>query len=61
MPGTQRPEGNRGFDADLRGRDPSYGVRELTTLAQIAARAGLGAPQVRSMPADNVILRLPKP
>jgi hypothetical protein len=61
LPGTQRPEGNRGFDADLRARDPRYGVRELTTLARIAARAGLGAPQVRSMPADNVILRLPKP
>ena len=55
------PPGNRAFDEELRARDPAYGVRRLKELTAIAARAGLETPQVREMPANNVILTMTKP
>ena len=61
LPCASDPAGNRTFDEELRARDPAYGVRRLTELTAIAARAGLEAPQVREMPANNVILTMTKP
>ncbi len=54
--------GNIAFDADLRSRDPAWGLREVAAVAGCADRAGFGAPTVAEMPADNLMLlfrRLP--
>lgn len=47
-------EGNIAFDADLRARDPAWGVRRLEDVA--AAAAGFGQPEVAPMPADNLLV-----
>ncbi len=43
--------GNAAFDADLRARDPAWGLRVLEEVA--AAAIGFGPPTVVTMPADN--------
>ena len=43
--------GNAAFDADLRARDPAWGLRVLEDMASHAA--GFGPPTVLPMPADN--------
>lgn len=43
--------GNVAFDADLRARDPAWGLRLLADVAALAT--GFTAPQVVVMPADN--------
>lgn len=57
LPDEARPAGNVAFDAELRSKDPAYGVRTLDELEALAASAGLAAPSVRRMPTDNVLLR----
>lgn len=57
LPGEPPPAGNTAFDRELREQDPRYGVRTLEQLSQLASRAGLGAPRVRRMRKDNVLLR----
>ena len=45
---------NAAFDESLRGRDPRWGLRELDTVAALAAAAGFGPPKVTAMPANNL-------
>lgn len=53
---------NLAFDADLRARDPRWGVRRLADVVDAAAAAGLSFEQRLPMPANNLLLafrRLP--
>ncbi|WP_186416783.1 DUF938 domain-containing protein [Bosea sp. CS1GBMeth4] len=45
---------NAVFDDSLRRRNPKWGLRELEAVAELAAAAGLGEPQVTAMPANNL-------
>jgi SAM-dependent methyltransferase len=47
---------NLAFDADLRARDPAWGIRRLAEIA--AAAAGFERPQRIAMPANNLCLLL---
>jgi hypothetical protein len=55
--GVETAEGNLAFDADLRARNPEWGVRRLDDLA-VAARGDFDAPAVIEMPANNVTVVL---
>jgi SAM-dependent methyltransferase len=48
--------GNLAFDADLRARDPAWGLRRLTEVADEAQRAGLALERRFDMPANNLVL-----
>lgn len=48
--------GNRAFDADLRARDPAWGVRHLDAVACEAQAAGLALRERVPMPANNLLL-----
>ena len=54
--GRHAGPGNAAFDADLRARNPAWGVRALESVAALAARDGFGAPDVMEMPADNLVV-----
>ncbi len=56
-PDVETAPSNLAFDADLKRRDPRWGLRELPSVANEAARAGFGAPHLTEMPANNVIVR----
>ena len=45
---------NAGFDASLRSRDPSWGIRDLADLLVLAAEAGFEREDVVAMPANNM-------
>ena len=47
---------NQAFDADLRKRNPSWGLRRLAAVAAEARSAGLGLQQRIAMPANNLLL-----
>lgn len=47
---------NLAFDADLRARNPAWGLRTLEALRAEAAAAGLGLQQRLPMPANNLLL-----
>jgi hypothetical protein len=47
---------NLAFDADLRSRDPAWGVRRLADVAGVAASVGLSLRERVSMPANNLLL-----
>lgn len=47
-------DGNVSFDADLRSRDPRWGLRRLGEVDAEAARAGLRRVQRHAMPANNL-------
>jgi SAM-dependent methyltransferase len=49
--------GNLAFDADLRARNPAWGLRRLADLDQLAAAAGLKRVARADMPANNLMLR----
>lgn len=60
--GVETAEGNRAFDANLRARDPAWGLRRLEDVAELARRHGFARPEVTPMPANNlsvVFRRLP--
>ena len=45
---------NAAFDADLKARDPSWGIRDLETVAAAATPLGLNLDRVIEMPANNL-------
>ena len=51
-------ESNLDFDADLRRRDPEWGLRKVEDFAAAAERRGLDLIETRSMPANNMMLLL---
>ncbi|WP_229359187.1 DUF938 domain-containing protein [Halomonas salipaludis] len=58
--GEHTAESNAAFDADLRQRNPEWGIRELETILALAERHALGVVAVEEMPANNlsVVLRV---
>jgi SAM-dependent methyltransferase len=48
--------GNQAFDADLRQRDPAWGLRRLAAVDEAAAAAGLRRVARADMPANNLML-----
>lgn len=54
---------NLAFDADLRARDPRWGVRRLEDVLAAAAERGLAFEELRDMPNNNfgLVLRRPAP
>ncbi len=55
--GVEPAPSNLAFDADLRRRNPDWGLRTVETFAQAAA-AGFSLAERRAMPANNLMLRL---
>lgn len=49
---------NEAFDADLRGRNPAWGLRDLDDVSACAARHGLRLDAVVPMPANNLSVLL---
>jgi hypothetical protein len=54
--GVATAPGNVAFDADLRQRNPAWGLRRLRAVAQQAEAAGLQLRQQVAMPANNLLL-----
>jgi hypothetical protein len=54
--GEPTSAGNLAFDADLRARNPDWGLRRLADVAHEAARFGLTLEQRVPMPANNLTL-----
>ncbi|MDD2713853.1 MAG: DUF938 domain-containing protein [Simplicispira sp.] len=48
--------GNTAFDANLRQRNPAWGIRRLDDVAREAAHAGLRLAARHAMPANNLLL-----
>jgi len=48
--------GNRAFDAQLRARDPRYGLRSVEDIDVLAARHGFARDALHPMPANNLTL-----
>ncbi len=55
-PGSPMEPGNAAFDADLRARNPAWGLRVLEDVAALAQRGGFGRPLIQPMPADNLLV-----
>ena len=51
--GRHTAPSNAAFDADLRARDPRWGVRDLDTVAELAQRHGFALAETVAMPANN--------
>lgn len=54
--GEALAESNHAFDADLRQRDPAWGLRRLTAVGQAANAVGLAMREAVPMPANNLLL-----
>lgn len=54
--GRHTADSNAAFDADLRARNPQWGVRDLEVVADLAASHGFSAPEIMEMPANNLTL-----
>jgi hypothetical protein len=54
--GQHTAPSNADFDADLRRRDPSWGVRDLAEVAAVADAAGFTLRERVSMPANNLVV-----
>ena len=54
--GFETAPGNVAFDADLRARNPAWGIRRLEEVAAAAAAAGLALRDRAAMPANNFML-----
>jgi len=55
MDGSFTSDSNRAFDASLRIRAPEMGIRDIETLDQFAASAGLARTATYAMPANNFV------
>jgi hypothetical protein len=57
--GVHTAPSNEAFDARLKSQDPRWGVRDLESVLELAARAGLTFVERVAMPANNqtVVLR----
>ena len=49
-------QSNLAFDADLRARDPEWGLRRVEDFAESAKRQGFQFVEAREMPANNLML-----
>ncbi len=58
--GVETAESNVKFNGWLKEKDPRFGVRRLDDVAKTAAEAGLGAPDVIEMPANNCLIGFAK-
>ena len=54
--GQHTAPSNQAFDADLKARDPSWGVRDMEEVVALAKAAGLELEEVVPMPANNFTL-----
>jgi SAM-dependent methyltransferase len=54
--GAHTAPSNAAFDADLRARDASFGVRDKEAIEELAERAGLALDESVVMPANNLSL-----
>ncbi len=54
--GQHTAPSNAAFDADLRSRDPRWGVRDVEAMAEVAEQAGLVLEERVQMPANNQLL-----
>ena len=52
--GRHTAPSNEAFDADLKRRNPAWGVRDLEAVAALAADSGFGTPEIVEMPANNL-------
>ncbi len=52
--GVHTAAGNAAFDADLRARDPSWGIRDLDEITALADQHGLMGPERIAMPTNNL-------
>lgn len=52
--GAHTADSNAQFDASLKARDPSWGIRDLGVVTEAAAAAGLTLEQTIAMPANNL-------
>ena len=52
--GVATAPSNLDFDADLKRRNPAWGLRDLADVAEVAHAAGFSAPVVTEMPANNL-------
>ncbi len=60
--GRHTAPSNEAFDADLRRRNPEWGVRDFEAVVELASAQGFQSPIVEQMPANNASLvfrRLP--
>ena len=60
VPGQPTVDSNTAFDADLRRRNPAWGLRSLADVAAQAASAGLSLDERITMPANNLLLLFTK-
>ncbi|HEX5998449.1 MAG TPA: DUF938 domain-containing protein [Hyphomicrobiaceae bacterium] len=54
--GQHTAPSNEAFDQNLKAQDPAWGVRDLETVAGLAAACGFSAPVIIEMPANNLSL-----
>ena len=59
--GRHTAPSNAAFDADLRARNPAWGVRDMEAVIGLAAANGYGAPEIVAMPANNFMLVFRRP
>ena len=52
--GLRSAASNAKFDAELRARDPSWGIRDLDDISALASKHGFKAPERIAMPANNL-------
>ena len=52
--GRHTAPSNAAFDADLRARDPAWGIRDLGDVTALAERCGFALVETVSMPANNL-------